>query len=301
MDKEKLAIQRIKMASKLSLQHYGLPLEVEYSGGKDSDVLVELFRRSGEPFEVAHSLTTVDAPETVRHIYENFKLWEAEGIKCIVDKHEYVENGKKKRITMWNLIPKKKMPPTRIARYCCAVLKETRGGQRFVATGVRKAESRQRAVRDAYEIVGASKKDAVRISDEMMLNNDNNEKRRMIERCEMKGKMVVNPIIDWTDKELWEFIETEKIEVCELYKNGFFRCGCIGCPMASKGRWRGFRLYPTYKRAYIRAFDKMLTEIRKAHPYDFKVFTKWVSAEEVFNWWMEDDNIPGQMSIEDFI
>lgn len=297
MDLEQKAIERIKMANQLSLKYYQKPIEVEYSGGKDSDVLLELFRRSGEHFTVAHSLTTVDAPETVQHVKDTFRRLELEGIHTEVDKHEYAENGKKKRITMGNLIPKKKMPPTRVVRYCCAVLKETRGKNSFVATGVRKAESTKRKVWDAYEIVGNTAKDAVRVSDEMMLNNDNSEKRMVIERCMLKGKMVVNPLIDWSDSQLWDYINSEHIETCVLYKEGFFRCGCIGCPMAGKGRVKVFARYPTYKRAYIRSFDKMLEVMRNDGTGRVK---KWIDGHEVFDWWMEDMTIPGQMSIEDY-
>ena len=46
MDKEKKSIERIKMASEMSLHHYGKPLVCTYSGGKDSDVILELFKRS---------------------------------------------------------------------------------------------------------------------------------------------------------------------------------------------------------------------------------------------------------------
>ena len=72
MDLEQKAIERIQLASDLSLKHYNKPLVCEYSGGKDSDVLLELFRMSGIPFEVHNSHTTVDAPQTVRHIKNTF-------------------------------------------------------------------------------------------------------------------------------------------------------------------------------------------------------------------------------------
>ena len=61
-DLEQLAIQRIKAASEMSLSHYKQPLICTYSGGKDSDVMLRLFRRSGIPFEVLNSHTTADAP-----------------------------------------------------------------------------------------------------------------------------------------------------------------------------------------------------------------------------------------------
>ena len=79
MDKEKKSIERIKMASEMSLHHYGKPLVCTYSGGKDSDVMLELFKRSGIPFEVHNSHTTADAPQTVNHIRETFRLLELGG------------------------------------------------------------------------------------------------------------------------------------------------------------------------------------------------------------------------------
>lgn len=66
MDLEQTSIERFKMASKMSLQHYGQPLVITYSGGKDSDVMLELCIRSGIPFEVCNSHTTADASEKYR-------------------------------------------------------------------------------------------------------------------------------------------------------------------------------------------------------------------------------------------
>lgn len=53
MDLEQKAIERIRLASDLSLKHYGKPLVCTYSGGKDSDVMLELFRRGGMNDEMA--------------------------------------------------------------------------------------------------------------------------------------------------------------------------------------------------------------------------------------------------------
>ena len=71
-------------------------------------------------------------------------------MKCTINYPAY----KGKRTSMWSLIPQKLMPPTRIMRYCCAVLKEQGGNGRFITTGVRWAESsrrkRDRGVFEAY-------------------------------------------------------------------------------------------------------------------------------------------------------
>lgn len=293
MDLEKKSIERIRTASEMSLHHYGKPLVCTYSGGKDSDVQLELFKRSGIPFEVHNSHTTADAPQTVYHIRKKFRELELQGIKCTIDYH-IQPNGS--RITMWNLIPKKLIPPTRLARYCCSELKETSCNNRMIATGIRWDESESRKHRESFEAIGAKKKDAVRLNDEKMLLTDNDDTRRFFERCQMKSKIVVNPIIDWKDKDIWEYIESEHVCTNCLYQMGYERVGCIGCPMASKKRYKEFADFPKYKQMYIHAFEKML-EVRKAKGKD----TVWKTGEEVFLWWMEDKNVPGQMTIDDFI
>lgn len=127
--------------------------------------------------------------------------------------------------------------------------------------------------------------------------NDNSDKRKLTEHCMKKNKMVVNPIIDWTHRDIWDFIRSEQVEYNELYDRGYRRVGCIGCPMANKGRWKEFADFPTYQRAYIRAFDEMLKRLNerwKEQP------PSWKNGHEVFLWWMQDKNVEGQMSIADF-
>lgn len=291
MDLEKKSIERIRLASDLSLKHYEKPLVCTYSGGKDSDVMLELFRRSGIPFEVHNSHTTADAPQTVRHIRKVFKSLEEKGIKCEIEKPKY----KGEHITMWKLIPLKLMPPTRQVRYCCQVLKETGCANRYIATGVRWAESRQRKEREEFEKIDATKSTKEKFTS-IMLMNDNDANRRMNELCMQKNKMVVNPIIDWKDSDIWEFINSEHIETCDLYKCGYDRVGCIGCPMAGKKRYKEFADFPKYKQSYIRAFERML-DTRKEKGLE----TQWETGEDVFRWWMNDNNLVGQMKLSDFI
>ena len=286
----KKSIERLKLASEMSLHHYGKPLVCEYSGGKDSDVQLWLFEQSEIPFEVHNSHTTVDAPQTVRHIRETFKRLEEKGIKCEIDYHINPDGS---AITMWNLIPKKLMPPTRAVRYCCSELKEGGNANRMISTGVRWAESVKRSNRSPFEALGKTASKSIGVSDEMMLITDNDDTRRLFESCQMKAKTVVNPIIDWTDRNVWDVIENERIPVCELYGRGYERLGCIGCPLARKcQREREFYDFPKYKDAYIRAFDKMIEE-RKERGKE----TKWECGEEVFLWWMQSDDVAGQMSL----
>lgn len=290
MDKEQTAIERLRLASEMSLRFYKKILVVTTSGGKDSAVCVALALRAGIPFEVLHNHTTVDAPETVRYVREDFRRLEEKGIKCTINFPFY----KGRRVTMWSLIPQKLMPPTRIVRYCCSVLKERGGAGRFITTGVRWEESmRRKNGRGIYETVSGDP------SKKVVLNNDNDDRRRLFESCRLQAKRVCNPIIDWTDREVWDFIAAEHIPVNPLYQYGFSRVGCVGCPMAGTlTRQREFALYPTYQAAYIRAFDRMLDERRRRG----KLTASWgagTTGTDIYHWWMNDGILPGQLSFDD--
>ena len=285
MDKEQKAIARLKEAAMMSKTYYQKPLIVTTSGGKDSDVCVYLALAAGINFEVQHSHTTADAPETVYHVRETFKRLEEKGIQCTIKWPTY----KGAPVTMWSLIPQKLMPPTRIVRYCCQILKEDGGKGRMITTGARWAESAKRRTRGIYETLKSD------ISKRITINNDNDDKRKLFENCRLQAKRVCNPIIDWSDSDVWDYIDAEHININPLYQCGFSRVGCIGCPMAGKkGREFAFSRHNTYQRAYIRAFDRMIEERkRRGLPCD------WQTGIDVFHWWMEDGVLPGQIEFEE--
>jgi len=286
MDKEQLAIWRLQNAAKISERVQGKPLIITYSGGKDSQVLEHLAEKAKINFEVINSHTTADAPETVRFIRQQFAEMEQRGIKCTVIYPYY----KGKRVSMWTLIPQKSMPPTRTVRYCCKVLKESGTGERHIATGVRWAEStRRKNTRGVMKSPGKIAKDVLMFDDEDL-------ERQSHEGCSLKGQIITNPIIDWTDAEIWDYIHAEKLPINPLYCEGWQRVGCIGCPMAgTRIRQREFARWPKYEQMYIRAFDAMLKEIEKSS----KKTSGWQTGTDVFHWWIEDGVLPGQMSMED--
>lgn len=288
MDLEQKAIERMQKASEISMKLFGQPLVVTYSGGKDSDVILQIAKNAKVPFEVLHNHTTADAPETVYHIRNVFRELELEGIKCTIDKPVY----KGKRTSMWNLIPQKSMPPTRMVRYCCAVLKEKGGTGRFIATGVRWDESVARKNnRGTMEVIHRDREKR------LILQDDNDEARRTFETCKLKGKRVVNPIVEWKTDDVLQYIEDQKIAINPLYGCGFDRVGCVGCPMAgTEGRRFEFTMFPAFKKNYIRAFDRML-EARKENG---KSTENWENGIDVFHWWMEDGVSPGQIVLEGF-
>lgn len=119
----------------------------------------------------------------------------------------------------------------------------------------------------------------------------------LIKLMKEKGSTVVNPIYDWLDTDIWEYIRQEKLEVNPLYARGYERVGCIGCPLAPyRQRKKEFADYPQYKKLYIQAFDKML-EVRREKG---KKVGLWNSSEEVFNWWIEEGkhNCKGQIDLD---
>lgn len=108
---------------------------VAFSGGKDSQCVYHLCQMAGVKFDAHYAVTSVDPPELVQFIKEYYPdAWEG--------RVRQYKDGKP--VTMWSLIEKHTIPPTRKSRYCCAELKEPGGKGRVVVTGVRWAESANR-------------------------------------------------------------------------------------------------------------------------------------------------------------
>lgn len=236
-----------------------------FSGGKDSVVIKALADMAGVKYDAHYNVTSVDPPELVQFIREYHK--------DVI--FEYPRDKEGNRITMWNLIPKKKMPPTRIVRYCCDMLKEGGGKGRFVVTGVRWAESARRKNSRAGLEVNFNKEGCE------SLDPDNPDNAQMARSCPTKGKHILNPIIDWANEDVWEFIHRNQLPYCKLYDEGYKRLGCIGCPMNSKGA-EELERYPAFKRAYMKAFEKMLQVMGE----NGVETTRWKTPEDVMVWWL---------------
>jgi phosphoadenosine phosphosulfate reductase len=273
--KEEIAIERIKTFCPPEGYY------VAFSGGKDSVVILDLVKKAEVKFDAHYNITGIDPPELFRFIRDNFPE---------VQRH-------KPEMTMWQLIVKKMMPPTRRVRYCCEHLKEGGGHDRFVMTGVRWAESSRRG------------------------------KRRIVETCfNDSRKHYINPIIDWTDEDVWKYIKDNNIKYCSLYDEGFKRLGCIGCPMAGReGRLREFARWPRFEKKYRDAFEIASKNNIKRRGFLFGTSIKlgdfvpsgdfddndeeilipatqedvdlclknkgkmrWSNGNDMFNWWMEE-------------
>ena len=249
-----------------------------FSGGKDSVVCKALCDMAGVKYDAHYNITSVDPPELVQFVKtfpdvkREHQYWGKDG------KHHKVGDP----ITMWNLIAEDTLPPTQIARYCCEKLKEGSANNRFLITGVRWAESAKRRNRGGVEVSDKKGKKNAELID------PDNPDQEMIHICMMKKRRTLNPIIDWGDDDVWEFIREYNVRYCSLYDEGYKRLGCIGCPMGSKEhRIYEFNRYPTYRKAYVKAFEKMILNMHT---------TSWETGEDVMNWWLRkaesDDSVP---------
>lgn len=150
-------------------------------------------------------------------------------------------------------VRKRSTPPTRVMRYCCEALKERGGSGRVVLTGVRWAESARRA------------------------------KRLMVESCRTDvTKRFVQPIIDWTDDDVWWFIRDRKLPYCSLYDAGRKRIGCMLCPMSRRENMlRDVAEYPKLVHAWKRNLQWIIDHRREAgNP------VSWTTGAEWFEWWI---------------
>lgn len=124
--------------------------------------------------------------------------------------------------------------PTRLNRYCCESLKEYGSVGKMVFEGVRSAESKNRKGRDYIQCDS---------------------------RSWQKGAQHIYPIYDWTDADVWDYIQFRNIPFNPNYKKGLKRIGCVACPLVkTKTRMQELALFPKFydnlKRAIKRGMDK---------------------------------------------
>ena len=309
--KVELAIQRLKTFEPPEGYYHTM------SYGKDSQCTYHLLKMAGCKFDSHYAVTSVDPPELIRFGREHYPdvIWERQYYDDDIPRH-YFRDGRPKPKTMFSLIADHTLPSARKVRYCCASLKEPGGAGRVVVTGVRWAESNNRKKTHGVVDLQGKPKSTIKLADELgadyklnkhgkvIMNDDNDNNRRMVEMCFRTNKRMVNPIVDWTDDDVWQFLNENNIPHCSLYDENYTRLGCIGCPLAgTKEMLRDFERYPKYKELYIRAFQRMIEnhpgEIRILDPNSdtkFKLFDepsenfgggKKKPANDWFKWWTE--------------
>lgn len=220
-----------------------------FSGGKDSQVLLDLFKRSCVNFHAVYNCTTNDDPKNVYFIRKFYPEVEI----------------KLPELNFFQLIEKKKMLPTINKRFCCSYFKESKN-KGFVSTGVRSEESIKRS---KYKPIKFFYKD-------------------YFDEKKYKGQRVsFMPILDWLEWEIWEYIETESIPINPCYEK-FSRVGCMLCPFApAKQIANNFIEYPKLKQNFLKTIEKIMDNgyMKEFHTNPQKVLEWWMSkrnAKEFF-------------------
>ncbi len=103
------------------------PLNLGFSGGKDSVVILDLAERSGIKYNAIYANTTVDPPGTISFIKKNYPQVQ-------------IMHPEK---SFFYLIEEKGFP-SRLRRFCCEVLKERYGIGKRSIEGMRASESQNR-------------------------------------------------------------------------------------------------------------------------------------------------------------
>lgn len=203
-------------------------LEVSYSGGKDSDVILELVKMAGIPYRAIYKNTTIDPPKTIQHCKDK-------GVEIMQPKESFLE-----------LIERKGMP-TRRARFCCAELKEYKVLDRAVQ-GIRRSESIRR--RDRYKepelcrVYNAKEKVKVYLPILDWTDED-------VERFIKERGIQCHPLY---------YDEQGNFRVER-------RLGCIGCPMAADNGRGELRKYPKLLKAMISSLEKYLNAHQQGKTY----------------------------------
>ena len=235
-------------------KRYDGEIEISYSGGKDSDVILQLAKEAGIRYRAIYKNTTVDPPGTLQHVRE----MDVEILRA--------------KTSFFNLVAQKGFP-SRLSRFCCEKLKEYKVRNKSVI-GVRKAESRKRNERynepTQCRYYGSKKeKNHVELIYPILDWTDEDVRDFIIDR-----KLKLAPIYYNGDG---------KIDVSK-------RLGCMCCPLISRRkRIVEFQEYPKMVKAYLRAGKRFMDthpDSRTCQRYDnvYEWFTRNVFYSSNADW-----------------
>ena len=208
------AIRLLKAAEKKAAE-VGQPVEICYSGGKDSEVILELAKMAGINYRAIYKNTTIDPPGTISHVL-------SKGVEMVRPKITFVELMKKKG---W---------PSRQVRFCCSELKEYKILD-YAVVGIRREESRKRAERYHEPEI-------------CRVYNAKEKTRQYLPILDWTLQDVVDFLKERDIQCAPHYYDADGAFHPER------RLGCMGCPMMSrKQRIREFERHPNMVKLYLRA------------------------------------------------
>lgn len=230
---EQIAIERIQKFAKLA-EKMKFEVCLGFSGGKDSQVVYDLCKRSGISFK-AYFNHTFESPVTLRFIREHYPdvIWRRDY------KYGFIENIKIQGFL-----------PTVQKAFCCDNYKHNpKYVDKCSIVGVRRQESRKRASRStiSFKNKTTKKKMSVEVSEYFK------------ENCQSTGTASVIqllPIVDWTKDNVWDYIHHHQLPVNPEYEDSE-RVGCIVCPKANfTSNYKSLMKYPKLINAFISARNR---------------------------------------------
>ncbi len=222
MNKKKInsAIRILRLAEKQA-EVYDEPVEVAYSGGKDSDVLLQLAKESGIRYRAIYKNTTIDPPGTIKHV------------------REMVVEIRQPQRSFFEII-KAKGYPSRWFRFCCRELKEYKI-LNVCAIGVRREESTKR-------------KKIYTTFENCRVFSKTEKTRQYAPIFDWTLQDVADYIKDRNVRLAAHYYNQEgKID----FKR---RLGCMGCPLRSDQGKGDFKAHPNLVKAWLRAGEKFLAQ-----------------------------------------
>ena len=269
------AIRLLKSASKVASKH-GQPLEICYSCGKDSEVILELAKMAGIDYRAIYKVTTIDPPGTIKHATEK-------GVELVRPKESFFQLIRRKGL------------PSRTIRFCCQELKEYKILD-YAVVGIRAEESAKR--KELYQEPTQCR--IYQNKDEVeqylpILNWTNQDVADFIEERGIK----CHPLY---------YDENGRFDVTR-------RLGCMCCPLASKRkRIEEFKKHPLMVRQYVRNasyyFDNHYKNVNRQGKklfdnvfqwFTMTVFTKSMQEfQERFGRNLFDDGIDCKKFLEDY-
>ncbi len=212
---------------------------VSFSGGKDSQVVLDLVTRviPSEDLLVVYSDTGYELPtsldlyKTVEKIYSK----RYPNIKFLLAKnHEKV-------LRYWDLMGS----PSNVHRWCCGVMKTA------PLYKLLKAVSKLGRQPHVMSFIGTRAEESLRRSTYQKVAKD----------AKHTNVLNISPILEWNTTEVWLYLLFNRLPINPAYRKGLGRVGCVICPFGSD--WNDYLCNHIFHKTTLPFLDKIREIVKK--------------------------------------